>query len=183
MLARTPAPPGGWLVTPATKRPLQKVRFDTQRPHTEQSPGGQDTELSDFLEGSSPLSNDVSVPTTPTQDEESTLRLPPDLPPTSTSPHSRTLNTPRKLPSIRVVDAFGREQLPEDMTLDDSSKVHSQTKRNAGVYILDAMDVDYGEVPSGELDETKPSLSHADALTRVKQGLAELTRGLDSLDR
>ena len=191
MLARTPAPPGGWLVTPAAKRPLQKVRFDTQHSHTEHSIEGQDTELSDVLEDSSPQLNDISVrkevpegpQMTPTQDEESILRLPPA---TSTTFHSKILNTPRKLPSIRVVDAFGREQLPEDMTLDDPSKVHSQTKRKAGVRILDAMDVDYSEVPSGELDETNrsiPSLSHADALARVKQGLSDLTRGLDELDR
>ena len=180
MPTRTPAPPGAWTVTSTSKRPLQKVRFDTRHSHTEHSLAQQDTESSNLVEAipyQSSQSNNASVPTEVprTQNEETTLQLRP------------TSNSARKSPSIRVVDAFGREQVPEDSSLDSLSRVRS-TRRKTGVRILDAMgrDIDgSSEVSSRKPDEIDPHnpLNNTEALTRVRQGLSDLARGLDVMDR
>ncbi|KAF8230171.1 hypothetical protein L208DRAFT_1400880 [Tricholoma matsutake] len=196
MPARTPAPPGAWMITPAVRRPLHKVRFDTQHSHTETSLAGQDTDSSILLEsGLQPSSQSNNAPEvsegtsmTPKPGEESTSELRQQLPNTPISPRSRTSYLPRKSPSIRVVDAFGREQLPEDMSLDGLSDVDSRTRRKTGVRILDATgrDMDGSEAPSGKLDESDEHMSplnHTEALTRVRQGLSDLARGLDDIDR
>jgi serine/arginine repetitive matrix protein 2 len=197
--ARTPAPPGAWMATPAARRPLQKVRFDNQDSRTMHSMTGRDIDSSNSLEDglhSSSQPNNTSVLTevpdglqiTPPPNEESTLQPARESSDTQVSPRSRSSNTPRKLPSIRVLDAFGREQLSEDASLDGSSKVSSRTRRRTSVRVLDAMgrDVKGDEVSPEKLDEPDrhiAPLNHAEVFTSVRQGLTDLAQGLDDMDR
>jgi len=193
MPTRTPAPPGAWMVTPAARRPLQKVRFDTHDSHMDYSSTGQNADPSKLSEGSpqAPSQSNKDVITEvpeepPAQDEESQLRRePPAIP---MSPRSRSSNPSRKSPSIRVVDEFGREQLPEDTTAGGPIKTHSPIRRRNSIRILDAMgrDVDGSVVSSekvDEIDQQVAPLKHHEALTRVRQGLSDLARGLDDMDR
>jgi hypothetical protein len=196
---RTPAPPGAWMATPAVRRPLQKVRFDNQHSHTIHSMKGRDVDSSNSLDDGSHSSSQPNNTSVLTQapngpqtalppDEESTSQPGRESSDTQMFPRSRSPNTPRKSPSIRVLDAFGREQLSEDTSLDGSFKVPSRTRRRTNVRILDAMGRDVGgnEVSSEKLDETDRHIAppnHTKVLTSVRQGLTDLARGLDDMDR
>ena len=96
----------------------------------------------------------------------------------------------RKVASIRVVDAFGREQLSENLQSDDSNLALSSTPNGPHnknmVRIVDAMGREVSEVVEAKLDAGNDSiLTHDDAVARIKRGIVELaeTEGWSDLER
>lgn len=93
LLLKTPAPPGAWLPTPANSKKLQKVRFDK-----EDSSGSQIIkEASPDKSGQSSV-NDGSHMGQKGSDAPGTERKEVSSP-----------RTPRRISTIRVVDAFGKQ--------------------------------------------------------------------------
>lgn len=203
---QTPAPPGGWMATPYRKSIL-KVRFDLETPESEISVSegvGESTKSSPSGSRESPRSESSSVhmsnpqmngalvapPPREVKGEDVVRTRTPEPPatPLSTSP-SRTI---RKSPSIRVVDAFGRERASN---VDDvGAKQEKQEavpnistpRSKSAVRIVDAMGREVDEViePGSESrsEEDKP-VKRDEALARVREGLVDLADGLSEADR
>lgn len=190
--AQTPAPPGAWLPTPSSdrRRSVLKVRFDVEseqsasdipvngHAYAEDTDGSQPRSPGEgSFEVSTPKANTIGLPPSVEVKEEEV-----DLPvtPRSTPPPSL-----RKSPSIRVVDAFGRERMPsnEDNFVHDSAPASPvpNTPRNKGVVrIVDAMGRGVEEMNTGEGDII---LGHNEALRHVRQSIADLATGLNDADR
>ena len=199
---QTPAPPGAWMATPGPRKSILKVRFDTQPP-----PESEQAVLENIVESSNYLSNSLrespqsesgphsemsptkfqanrntGSPAVEEADEQ--VRTP--VPTVLTSPRSL-----RKSPSMRLVDAFGRERKSEDAgdngkkERPKSSSVPNTPRNKSAVRIVDAMGREVQNVPqpdnASEM-EGFSSLKHNDALVHVRQGLAGLAQGLDHMD-
>lgn len=188
---QTPAPPGGWTVTPAVRKSILKVRFDTHAPGTEQSFLNDGIESSnDFVDGivnaswrTENIFVDTSAPAIKVEEPEARICTP-EPPSTPVSPSRSPRSPPRKSPSIRVLDAFGREQVTEDK----SSKGLNTPKNKSGIRVVDAMGRDIEDsVEQPTLDEVdiknSPPLKHSEALVRVRRGLSDLAQGLDEMNR
>lgn len=188
---QTPAPPGGWMATPAARKSILKVRFDTHAPSTEQSLSNDAIESNDFVDGivnaswrTENVSVDTSAPAIKIEEPEARTRTP-EPPSTPVSPsRSPRRSPPRKSPSIRVLDAFGREQVAEDK----SSQVLNTPRNKSGIRVVDAMGRDIEDsVEQSTLSEAdakdSPPLKHSEALVRVRQGLSDLAQGLDEMNR
>ncbi|RPD78465.1 hypothetical protein L226DRAFT_543799 [Lentinus tigrinus ALCF2SS1-7] len=216
MPAQTPAPPGGWIATPAagntTRRgSILKVRFDLKaETASEVTTEGEDS-LESRVEGDSqnavtsaeaaPLNGDVSAGSSALAEESSA-----EPPPTPPSIRDRTR---RKSPGIRIVDAFGREQVESapqpapqgshtDLVVSDRKTTAPPTPRNAqrparsatprnrsGVRVVDAMGREIEEEPVVEEDSmiSQTPLTHNEALSRIKDTLSYMKHELSDADR
>lgn len=199
LFSQTPAPPGAWMATPAPRKSILKVRFDTVL-ESEHFMSEDVAESSNFLtnEHRKPLERIENIPvesqetsTAEPSKFDMVLEVPevrsrtPDLPSTPVS----TRSPPRKPPSIRVLDAFGREEKTAEAEKDVIViNVNNTPRSKSGVRIVDAMgravegDTEVLEGAS-EVQEVVPPLKHSEALMRVRQGLSDLVQGLDDMDR
>ncbi|KAG6920101.1 hypothetical protein DXG01_010169 [Tephrocybe rancida] len=169
--SQTPAPPGAWAATPAARKSILKVRFDAAN---ESAATGSTTRdpLEDITNGSrqrdfTPSRSRTPEPTTPV------------------SPVSRR-TTPHKSPGIRVLDAFGRVVVKDEV---NTNKAANTSKNKSGIRVVDAIGREVGNVdePSqltnGDVSELAAPQNRDEALGRVRQGLADLADGLDELDQ
>jgi len=110
---------------------------------------------------------------------------------TLVTPRSTPPRSLRKSPSIRVVDAFGRERIPsnEDDIAQESaiaSHVSSTPRNTSSVRIVDAMGREVNEVLETTSNEDKSEgdiiLGHNEAIRRVRQTVADLALGLSAVD-
>jgi serine/arginine repetitive matrix protein 2 len=197
--SQTPAPPGAWLPTPSAerRRSVLKVRFEVEseqsasdvlangHAHVGDSDGPQtESPCESSFEASTPKARVNGLPA-PLEVKMEEFEAP--VTPRSTPPPPL-----RKSPSIRVVDAFGREQtsLSEVDKSQDSgvvSPVPSTPRNKSSVRIVDAMGREVEEVLEtigGEgKNEVDVTLGHNEALRRVRQSIADLASGLNEVDR
>jgi serine/arginine repetitive matrix protein 2 len=192
--AQTPVPPGAWLATPGPerRRSVLKVRFDVE---SEQSPSdvvaNGHAHVGDSnghqTESPSESSFEVSTPKAqanglPGQAEVKEQEVDALVTPRSTPPPSL-----RKSPSIRVVDAFGREQMPDHVVQDPALPVSSTPRNKSSVRIVDAMGREVEEVVETTTSQGKSNgdiiLDHNEALRRVRQSISDLASGLGEVDR
>jgi serine/arginine repetitive matrix protein 2 len=196
--AQTPLPPGAWLLTPAIdrRRSVLKVRFDIESEHSaSDAPANGHTHSEGVngpqIESQSESSFDVSTPKgqasclpPPIETKEEEVATP--MTPRSTPPPSL-----RKSPSIRVVDAFGRVQMSDDIVLNSTVTspvpVSSTPRGKSSVRIVDAMGREVEEVLETTSSEGKSEggiiLGHNEALRRVRTSIADLASGLNEVDR
>jgi serine/arginine repetitive matrix protein 2 len=193
--AQTPAPPGAWLATPGIdrRRSVLKVRFDVE---SEQSasdahangyahvadPNGHQTE------SPSESSFEVSTPKAQANGLPQLVEVIREAVDVPVTPRSTPPPSIRRSPSIRVVDAFGREQIPSTETVITQDSVVTlpalNTPRNkSSVRIVDAMGREVEEATSGEGKSQGDTLGHTEALKRVRQSIADLASGLGEVDR
>jgi hypothetical protein len=193
--AQTPAPPGAWLATPGTerRRSVLKVRFDVESELSASDvPANAQLYTGDssgpHTESPSESSFEVSTPkaqihglSAPEEFKDEEIAAP--VTPRSTPPPSL-----RKSPSIRIVDAFGREQIPDmaeklTVAIPISSSPHSKSS----VRIVDSMGREIEEAMNITSSEGKSEgdilLGHNEALRRVRQSVADLASGLGEVDR
>jgi hypothetical protein len=171
-------------------KPALKVRFDTQISRIES------LEKSNLLEDNSnpsPQPNGVSVltqrmsPTVPfVQEGEPISQIQPESPVTAVSPSNS--GRIRKSPSIRVLDAFGREQLVDNISPKAPSKLNGPQRSKTSIRVLDAFgrgaeSSDDDSFGKDELSGRITPLRHNEALVRVRQGLSDLARDLDEIDK
>jgi len=106
---------------------------------------------------------------TPVEEESFRVRTP-ELPTAPVSPS----RSPRRSPTIRVVDEYGRP--------DKSKPVKSPKNRNKNpVRIVDAMGREVEAVEP--IVKIEPStLNHSEALRVVREGVSDLVQGLEELD-
>lgn len=194
--AQTPFPPGAWLLTPGIerRRSVLKVRFDVEseqsasdapansHPHLGDPSGPQtDNQSESSFEVSTPKAQANGLPQ-PVEVKEEEVEIP--VTPRSTPPPSL-----RKSPSIRVVDAFGREQVSNDVALDSAaaSSMSNTPRSKSSVRIVDAMGREVEEVLETTGSEGKSEgdiiLGHNEALRRVRKSIADLASGLSEVDR
>ncbi|KAH9945686.1 hypothetical protein B0H21DRAFT_744238 [Amylocystis lapponica] len=192
---QTPAPPGAWMATPGTARrkSILKVRFDVES-EVASSDGGKD-----HFPGALP--EPASTPPA--------VKIEPDALPglqnggaegPSTPPRAEA-RAPRRSPrspSIRVVDAFGRETVPEKEAPDESADVRrveeapgvgtplgsgrSTPRSKSVVRVVDAMGREVDERSEVSSESSAP-LSHNEALERVRELAAHLAADLSEVDR
>ena len=204
---QTPAPPGGWNGTPGFgsvgRKSALKVRFDvTSESEAPSTPGQQDISL-DSIEMVHPSDGDHTQPTTSAISRANGVEY--DEPRSAFSSFSDTSGVedeprtpvlkptsvhPRTPPSVRVVDAFGREVIEESpsreandvppMTLPPQDATPS---RKSSVRIVDAM----GREVQQNGDATKPGpvkeeLSRAPSLAEMRESISSLAREMDDID-
>jgi len=90
---KTPAPPGGWGATPAPRKSILKVRFDSEA-------------------SSRPATKEEVIKNT----ETNATTAPPD----GSTPLSPTRSRTPKSPGIKVLDAYGREPSEESTVVPDA---------------------------------------------------------------
>jgi len=206
---QTPAPPGAWNGTPGIgsvgRKSALKVRFDvTSESEAPSSPGQQEISL-ESIEMVHPSDDDHTQP--PTSAFNSANGVGYDEPRSAFSSFSSSdtsgaedgLQTPvlrptsvppRTPPSVRVVDAFGREVMEEDpgrevndvspMTLPSQD---ASPSRKPSVRIVDAM----GREVQQNGDATKPDtveqeLSRAQSLANMRESISSLAKEMDDVD-
>ncbi|KIK68863.1 hypothetical protein GYMLUDRAFT_621726 [Collybiopsis luxurians FD-317 M1] len=163
MPPQTPALPGGWLATPGSKK---SVRF-YEEPSL-------DSEKSDIQQATAIL-EDI------TPNETAAFSEGPQLSKSSNISDGRSngslkssrARSPRKAATIRMVDAFGREENNKEVNLKTSS-----------IRIVDAM----GRTVEDSLDSVPsvqdgPPLTRIDVVERVRNGLQELQKELNEEER
>ncbi|EIW63189.1 uncharacterized protein TRAVEDRAFT_56298 [Trametes versicolor FP-101664 SS1] len=216
---KTPAPPGGWVNTPAPdtsarRKAALKVRFDVE---SETASDGT------FERPSADSSGESKVPANESSGapwsiaalqnaDGSTSSAPPESsiepPPTPPSMRDRIR---QKSPSIRVLDAYGREQVetgpapiavPEaaprndELPTDTRAVVHTTPRREAragpsatprsrsAVRMVDAMGREIEEEPVVEEESfAETPLSRSEALYRMRETLASMAQDLSDADR
>jgi hypothetical protein len=114
---QTPAAPGAWAQTPAAR----KVRFDPDANGTREFVGESDASASDMTDGLN------------SRESQTQTVSPPATPELAGSPLASS--RVKKMPSIRVLDAYGNEQSEE---LDRSPK-KATTKPRASIRVLDSL--------------------------------------------
>ena len=208
---RTPAPPGAWNGTPGLgsvgRKSALKVRFDvTSESEAPSSPGQQDISL-ESIEIVHPSDGDHTQPTAsafdrangPGYDEPRSAFSSFSSSGTSEMEDEDGLRTPvlkpasvpsRTPPSVRVVDAFGREVTEDNlgeevndlppMTLPSQD---SSPTRKSSVRIVDAM----GREVRQNGDTTKPDtveeeLSRAQSLAKMRESISSLAKDMDDVD-
>lgn len=206
---QTPAPPGGWNGTPGIgsvgRKSALKVRFDvTSESEAPSSPGQQDISL-ESIEMVHPPDDDHAQPPTNTSNRANGVGY--DEPRSIFSSFSSsdtsegedgpqtpvlrpTSVLPRTPPSVRVVDAFGREVMEENtgrevndvspMTLPSQD---ASSSRKPSVRIVDAM----GREVQRNGDAIKPDtveeeLSRAQSLAKMRESISSLAKEMDDAD-
>lgn len=204
----TPAPPGGWLPTPASsmrRKSILKVRFDVD-PNT-----SGESLASVPLVGPNDSMSEIFPPVDPTprrdkgkgkdvSDEED-----PERP--STPPTVRAKPRAARSPGLRMVDAYGREvveeETPSPVAEQPQSKSRSQSKakKNAGesssrvvtrkkpppvaMRMVDAMGREITEVSIEDSEHSESyelPMSRTEAMSRVRKSLATLVDELGESD-
>ncbi|KAG7446471.1 uncharacterized protein BT62DRAFT_1005767 [Guyanagaster necrorhizus] len=157
---QTPAPPGGWLMTPK-----KSVRFDP--PLTESDQSG-----TEITPNSSAEFHDESThsETSRTTRENGILRPSSalnidsnvsDIPPTPVSPSKS-----RRTPTVNFVDEYGKEEKPD--------KSHGSPRNRSAIRIVDAM--------GREVDDSmEEPLTRTEAVTHMRQGLSQIAQGLEDV--
>ncbi|KAJ6603124.1 hypothetical protein B0H10DRAFT_2079468 [Mycena sp. CBHHK59/15] len=168
--AQTPKPPGAWMTTQTPRKSILKVRFNPQPTELELST----TETLPSTDGHPEELLQTPATGLATPDEDSYFRPhTPELPAAPISPS----RSPRRSPTIRVVDEYGRP--------DKSKPVKSPKNRNKNpVRIVDAMgrEVETTEqTKKTEIFDDIP-MKPDEALRAVREGVSELVQGLDELD-
>ncbi|KAI0644576.1 hypothetical protein C8Q79DRAFT_912828 [Trametes meyenii] len=220
---QTPAPPGGWVNTPgvpdtsARRKGLLKVRFDVEsetasegtieRPSADSSVESKvpDAELPNASWSAIALQNgDASTSTAPVEESSVEAALPPVPSPLRERIRQRS-------PSIRVLDAYGREQVetesapppavhetaPQgvDLPADSYAVVPSTPHREARtatvatprsqsvVRMVDAMGREIEEPAPEEDSFTSVPLSRSEALYRMRETLSSMAQEMGEADR
>ena len=180
------------MATPNRKSVL-KVRFDVEKPDSEVS--GNENDMSGIVPGrfrdtpsgeqpldfnGLPAENGILAPT-PVKPNGMHDSARPATPVSREPSVPISPRSPRKSPSIRVVDAFGRERLSDNESIKNQANGSavgediSKTK----IRIVDAMG---REVPKVD-DHLERPLTRGEALSHVQKGLADLANELDEEDR
>ena len=154
---KTPAAPGGWINTPSARKSLLKVRFDPQSPEVKEESGlyAQDSapKLRDEDSNASELDNLSQA------DNAQDLSLPP--------PHSPR----RPKANIRVLDAFGREEMSS-----------SPKDSRSSIRVLDAMGREVEEEQIDRQDELEERTTPNELVLRLRRGLNELGDDIEVKD-
>ena len=145
----TPAPPGAWMATPGTtrRRSILKVRFDDETRKDLQS--GQSTQVPSAVRSAEDSTANQSENTLQNSYSIGEAQLP------STPVLFRPLRTPKRSPTVRMVDAFGKElpQEPpvsvEDNTNSDRNILFPQSSlsrsQKSKIRVVDAMGKEVSE--------------------------------------
>lgn len=143
---KTPYVPGGWAATPAARKSVMKVRFN------------QETEISPTENASSSAMQNGEHHRKHAENGDLDVR-------------SSSSRSPRKLqtPSIRIMDAFGREQIDDDTPM-------------AGAVDPNARTGPVGDEVKDD-DEDLPNPSRRDLLSRIRRGLDDLVEDVDEIER
>jgi serine/arginine repetitive matrix protein 2 len=211
---QTPAPPGAWLGTPGVgsvgRRSILKVRFDVAPSETETvtSVDNRDDEISlDSIEMIHPSDEDVTGFVQPEVSEDKSQPLSTGAPsinghtlPT-TEPATPVLKATRSPfttpPSVRIVDAFGRERVDwseeevknkgvdiSPMSLPPGPASPQGNKSlNGGIRFVDAMGHQVEESGfSSHEDKREEPLTREQALSRVKETISSLAREMSDVE-
>ncbi|KAF9497243.1 hypothetical protein BDN71DRAFT_621458 [Pleurotus eryngii] len=175
MPLQTPVPPGGWMATPAPRKSILKVRFDPQ-PNTLTASSQEDTSAPQSQNG-----HPVRSPLTPPAEADEQVAKSKDHSDiTHRGPDSS--KGLKRLPSIRMLDAYGRETKPEP----DEPQIKQEDVANiSSIKILNAMGreiEDQGDLSVMSTDDST-ILDHNEALTRVRLGLNDLAHDMSDIDR
>ncbi|KAG5635089.1 hypothetical protein H0H81_012488 [Sphagnurus paluster] len=186
---QTPGPPGAWMATPAARKSVLKVRFDTHDSSLNGSPAT-DTSRNPFndVTNSPPKADDLSTSTVrPALGKDSNEGIFPRTrtpePVTPISPTSKRFQSPTRTHGIRVLDAFGKAVVQEE-----TIRKPNTPRNKSGIRVLDAMGREVDDTPNHDevhdsIEEPSPPLNRDEALVRVRQGLADLADGLQDMDR
>jgi len=206
---QTPAPPGAWSGTPGfgsvARKSGLKVRFDvTSESEAPSSPGRQDISL-ESIEMVHPSDGDRAQPAPSAfsrtngvgyDEPRSTFSSfsSSDISEMDDGPRTPVLNPasvpPRTPPSVRVVDAFGREVIKESLSrgAGDVSPMtlppqDASLSRKPSVRIVDAM----GREVQQNGDAMKPDtvgeeLSRAQSLAKMSESISSLAKEMDGID-
>lgn len=171
---QTPAAPGAWVATPATRKSILKVRFNPQASKSDDFTAEDVPEHSTHDVMNSSESN-ITTNFVGSDTQGARPSTPELLTPISPE---RGPHNPRKSPSIRILDAFGREQT-DVADAKPNPALSSIAKR-----VPDAMDreVDEGEDETFTAQNNHP-MDHDELLSRVRQGLGDIVQGIDELNR
>ena len=189
---KTPKPPGGWLSTPAPT-------YTSISPQPEKAQG-LFTPLPSLSKGTSVDFKTPAVPggwgsTPATRKSILKVRFDPETPSNQNGPtwsehaneelpatvtHSilRKSKVPHT-PSIRVVDAFGREQ---ESNMSTEADAH---RRQHALRVVDAMGQEIQETDDTSVQDEKSSIqpsSRTELLSRIRRGLDDLVVDLDDVD-
>lgn len=223
--AQTPAPPGGWVATPAPapsarrRGSILKVRFDlesetasegaVERPaagdSVESKDSGAEPQNADSSAAGASVNGDASAASSALPDESSV-----GPPPTPPSLRNRIR---KKSPGIRVLDAYGREQVeteavpepPVEPPLErkeapvsdhratvpstprnDARPASSATPRSRSVVrVVDAMGREIEEPAVEEEDSivSRTPLTHNEAVMRLREQVSSMAHELSDADR
>ncbi|KAK0195210.1 hypothetical protein F5146DRAFT_1024624 [Armillaria mellea] len=159
---QTPAPPGGWLMTPK-----KSVRFDPPPAEPDQSgtditpnssTGFYDEATRNEQRSSRTTKENGILKPSSVLNVDNTM---PDIPPTPSKS--------RRMPTVNFVDEYGQEQRPD--------KSHASSRNRSAVRIVDAM--------GREVDDTTVSLeeplTRTEAVTRMRQGLSQIAQDLEDV--
>ena len=207
---QTPAPPGAWNGTPGigsvARKNALKVRFDvTSESEAPTSPGQQDISL-ESIEMVHPSDDDRTQPPATVSGRVNGAGY--DEPRSAFSSFSSSSDTsgvedglqtpvlrptpvrPRTPPSVRMVDAFGREVIQESPSreVNDVSPMtlpsqDASLSRKPSVRIVDAM----GREVQQNGDAVKPhmvegELSRAQSITSMRESISSLAREMDDTE-
>jgi len=203
---QTPAPPGGWNGTPAFgsvgRKSALKVRFDVaSESETPSSPGQQDTSL-ESIEMVHPSDDDrahrmTSAPNrangTGYDEPRSTFSSfsSSDTSGVDDGPRTPVLRPtpalPRTPPSVRVVDAFGREIIEASpiREVDDVSPMtlppqDPTPSRKSSVRIVDAMGREVQQ--NGAVTKPEEESTRIQSLTTMRESVSSLAREMEDMD-
>jgi len=205
---QTPAPPGAWSATPgfgSVRKSGLKVRFNvTSESETPSSPGQQDISL-ESIEMVHPSDSDHAQPTPTTFNRANGVGY--DEPRSAFSSFSSsdisevddglrtpvlnpTSAPPRTPPSVRVVDAFGREVIEESLNREanDVSPMmlppqDASLSRKPSVRIVDAMGREVQQNGGAmKPDTVGEELSRAQSLAKMSESISSLAREMDGVD-
>lgn len=206
---QTPAPPGAWNGTPGigsvVRKHALKVRFDvTSESEAPSSPGQQEISL-ESIEMVHPSDDDRTQPPATTLSTVNGARYDEPLSAFSSFSSSDTsgvedgLQTPvltpipirpRTPPSVRMVDAFGREVIRESPAREASDvspmalpSQDASLSRKPSVRIVDAMGREVqqnGDAVEQHAVEEEPL--RAQSLTSMRESISSLAREMDDID-
>ncbi|KAK0213031.1 hypothetical protein DFS33DRAFT_1285979 [Desarmillaria ectypa] len=160
---QTPAPPGGWLITPK-----KSVRFDS--PHTESDQSGAEITPNSSAEFHDENTHNEQYPSRTTR--ENGILKPsfvlnvdnniPDILPTPISPSKS-----RRTPTVNFVDEYGQEEKPD--------KSHGSPRHRSAIRIVDAM----GREVDDSVASLEEPLTRMEAVTHMRQGLSQIAQDLE----
>lgn len=185
---QTPAPPGAWMATPGLerKRSMLKVRFDVESEQSapETPVNGQDGQPKgshqNILQGlctTAPQAQDSQF-SGQVETKNETVDTP-------VTPRTTPPSTLGRSPSIRIVNAFGRDAVEPPVTLPPMT-IPNTPRSKSLVRIVDAMGREVEEVTEADSEvksEEDMPLDHNEAVKRVRQSIADLASGLREVDR
>ena len=156
---KTPGVPGGWMVTPAARKNVMKVRFDPGSPEV------QDASASRPGVSEVPAESDIS---------EAGEHCQVDGPESGAPPSPRSPRRPKA--NIRVLDAFGREETP---TLPE----RELNPNRAGIRVLDPMGHELKDTqPNESKTDDGITPSRDELISKLRQGLGELVENINDPD-